>query len=107
MTSLQSVPIVPNEIYEDESQQRDQLHPSSLAFQFLQGMYNSHNSKSFENKVDYFEPNDGEQDAQPYLDSTYADTGPSKDDMKKIQPLLDHENDIANAILMDSWKQGT
>ncbi|XP_068712430.1 uncharacterized protein [Montipora foliosa] len=105
MTSLQSVPIVPNEIYEDESQQRDQLHPSSLAFQFLQGMYNSHNSKSFENKVDYFEPNDGEQDAQPYLDSTYADTGPSRDDMKKIQPLLDHENDIANAILMDSWKQ--
>lgn len=106
MNPLQTLPIVPNEMYEDVAQHRDQLSPNGLTFQFLQGMYSSHNPKSLANKMEYYEPNDGEQEAQPFLDSTYADTGPSKEDLKKIQPLLDHENDIADAIIKDTWKEG-
>lgn len=67
-------------------------------------MYNFYNLKLFENKVDYFELNDGEQDVQFYLDLIYVDIGFLKDDMKKIQLFLDYENDIVNVILMDLWK---
>ena len=100
-SSQPTMPIIPNEMFEDATN-RDQLSSTSLAF--LQGQYNSHNRQSSD-KVDYFEPNDS-QEAQPFLDSTYADTGPSKEDLKKIQPLLESENDIANAIIKDTWKEG-
>ena len=99
--SQQAMPIVPNEMF-DDAVNRDQLSSTNLAF--LQGQYNSHKPQSV-NKVDYFEP-DESQETPPYLGSPFADTGPSKEDLKRIQPLLDSENDIANAIIKDSWKEG-
>lgn len=100
--SPQAMPVVPNEMF-DDAVNRDQLSSKNLAF--LQGQYNSpHNPQSVD-KVDYFEPNES-QETPPYLDSTYADTGPSKEDLKRIQPLLDSENDIANAIIKDTWREG-
>ena len=93
----------PNEMLDDATN-RDQLGSNRLSF--LQEQYNSPNQQSPE-KVEYFEPNETESPATPpYLDSTYADTGPSKDDLKKIQPLLESESYITNAIIKDAWKQG-
>ena len=98
-----AVPIATNEMFDDATN-RDQLTSTSLSF--LQGQYETHNSPSNADKVDYFEPNES-QETPPYLDSKqFADTGPTKEDLKTIQPLLDSENDIANAIIKDSWSEG-
>lgn len=99
--SPQTMPIVPNEMFED-SANHDQLSSTKLAF--LQGQYNAHKIQAAD-KVDYFEPNYSEG-TPPFLDSTYAGTGPSKEDLKGIQPILDNENDIADAIIKDSWREG-
>ena len=95
-------PDFPNEMFSDASN-RDQLSSTSLPL--LQGQYNSHYAQSTEKVADYFEPNEG-QGTPPYLDSTFADTGPSKDDLQKIQPLLESENYLTSAIIKDSWKAG-
>lgn len=101
--SSPAVPIATNEMFDDAAN-RDQLSSTSLSF--LQGQFESHNSPSPANKVEYFEPNDS-QETPPYLDSKqFADNGPTREDLKTIQPLLDSENDITNAIIKDSWTEG-
>lgn len=102
--SSPSVPIATNEMFDDATN-RDQLSSTSLSM--LQGQYESHNSPSAAEKVEYFEPNESHE-TSPYLDSKqFADNGPTKEDLKTIQPLLDSENDITNAIIKDAWTQGT
>lgn len=103
LMSSPAVPIATNEMFDDATN-RDQLTSTSLSF--LQSQYETHNSPSSANKVDYFEPNES-QETPPYLDSKqFADNGPTKEDLKTIQPLLESENDIAKAIIKDSWSQG-
>ena len=103
LMSSPAVPIATNEMFDDAAN-RDQLSSTSLSF--LQGQFESHNSPSPANKVEYFEPNDS-QETPPYLDSKqFADNGPTREDLKTIQPLLDSENDITNAIIKDSWTEG-
>ncbi|XP_022790461.1 uncharacterized protein LOC111329957 isoform X2 [Stylophora pistillata] len=104
LMSSPAVPIATNEMFDDATN-RDQLTSTSLSF--LQSQYETHNSPSSANKVDYFEPNES-QETPPYLDSKqFADNGPTKEDLKTIQPLLESENDIAKAIIKDSWSQDT
>lgn len=98
-----TVPIATNEMYDDPTN-RDQLSSTSLSL--LQGQFQSRNSRPAGDKVEYFEPNDS-QETSPYLDSKqFADNGPTREDLKTIQPLLDNENDITNAIIKDAWSQG-
>ena len=102
-TSPPTVPIATTETFDDPTN-RDQLSSTSLSF--LQGQFQSRNSRPSGEKVDYFEPNDS-QETSPYLDSKqFADNGPTREDLKTIQPLLDNENDITNAIIKDTWSQG-
>ena len=102
--SSPTVPIATNEMFEDATN-RDQLSSTSLSF--LQGQFQSRNSPpAGAEKVEYFEPNES-QETPPYLDSKqFADNGPTREDLKTIQPLLDSENDITNAIIKDTWSQG-
>ena len=103
LMSSPAVPIATNEMFDDATN-RDQLTSTSLSF--LQSQYETHNSPSNANKMDYFEPNES-QETPPYLDSKqFADNGPTREDLKTIQPLLESENDIAKAIIKDSWSQG-
>lgn len=101
--SSRTVPIATNEMFDDATN-RDKL--SSTGLSMIEGQFESHNSPSPAEKVEYFEPNES-QETPPYLDSKqFADNGPSKEDLKTIQPLLDSENDITNAIIKDSWSEG-
>lgn len=103
-TSPPTVPIATNEMFDDPTN-RGQLSSTSLSF--LQGQFQTRNSRPSGEKVEYFEPNDS-QETSPYLDSKqFADNGPTREDLKTIQPLLDSENDITNAIIKDTWSQDT
>ena len=103
LISPSTVPIATNEMF-DDARNRDQLNSASLSF--LQGQFQSRNSPPPGEKVEYFEPNES-QETPPYLDSKqFADNGPTREDLKTIQPLLDSENDITNAIIKDAWSQG-
>ncbi|XP_078359064.1 uncharacterized protein LOC144643627 isoform X2 [Oculina patagonica] len=100
----QTVPIATNEMFDDATN-RDQLSSTSLSM--LQGQFASHNSPPTADKVEYFEPNES-QETPPYLDSKqFPNNGPTKEDLKAIQPLLESENDITNAIIRDSWSEDT
>lgn len=94
---------VQNEMLGDVTN-RNELGTNSLSIP--QGQYNSAVPQSSE-KVEFYEPNEtGSPETPPYLDSPYTDTGPSKEDLQKIEPLLESEKFLANAIIKDTWREG-
>ena len=94
-----TVPIVPNEMFSDTVDNRDEMSPES--FSFLDGQLSSGASPNGE----YFDSSYA-QDPGVDLNSTEDDSGPTREEMDVIRPFIDSDNKLAQAIINDTWAQG-